>query len=123
MQKLKQEDALHAQRTAERLRRIAGITATNWGVRCEDVEAFPCRGERENLARIAAIGIAREILYVDLGTLALHFGADAEAMAASCNRAAEKSERNEDFRYTYRFLRTACAAMLDVDASPGCDSA
>ena len=101
--------------TRERIRSVAYLTAHCWNVSRETIEAFPCEGEIEQTARMVAVALARDLLFPTLERLALHFGGDAESMAACCNRVAEKAEREAEFRNIVQFLESACASVLGYD--------
>jgi chromosomal replication initiation ATPase DnaA len=98
--------------TRDKLTRIAHLCAHAWGVRREEIERFPCQGEARLWARRVAIALSRQILLTGLERLALHFGGEAEWIAAACNRVAEKAERDPEFRTTLQFLERACSAAL-----------
>ncbi len=108
---LLREDVL----TRGQLRRIAHLCAHSWGVPQKSIERFPCEGEIPQLARTVAIALSRELLFTRLERLDLHFGSDAEAIAAACNRVDERAERNGEFRTTLQFLRSACITALALD--------
>ena len=102
-------------RTYDCLFRIAYLCANCWGVKRDEIETADAAGERQHLARMAAIAIARDLLLTRLDRLALYFGGDSETSTAACNRIAERIEQDYDFRLTIRFLKSACATVLGLD--------
>src|SRR5579859_516511 len=94
---------------------VSYIAAHCWNVSREAIERFPCEGNKEQLARMVAVALSRDLLLPTLERLAHHFGSDAEAMAACCNRVAELAERDAKFRSTVEFLRGAATSLLGYD--------
>lgn len=99
-------------RTYDRLFRISLLCAPCWGVSREDIEIFPTAGERQRLARMAAITIAWELLATSPERLTLHYGGDVVEVAAAHKQIKERIERDYEFRITMRFLKSACATIL-----------
>ena len=115
MQKPNELSAVSADaRLHERLFLIADLCAHCWGVRRDAIETFPVLGEREEVARMAAIAIAYTLIRTRSERLARHFGGDAGTTEAAMNEVSARSERDYAFRITMRFIKSACAAVLGL---------
>lgn len=63
--------------------------------------------------RSIAIALARDILHLDLTTLARAFCCrDAEEVAAHCNRVHERAAREPGYRHAFALLKASCGRAI-----------
>ncbi len=103
-----------AVRLAERIGRIAWLTAHCHHVAPAAILRKPRFDADATRARMVAIALSRDLLSAPLPALSRAFGENPDVMAAACNRVAERAERDTEFRTSLNFLKASCAAALGL---------
>ncbi len=98
----------------DRIGRIAFLAAHAYGLSLKDIRVRPRFHPEAMLARMVAIALARDVLATPLAALADFFGEDEAAMAAACNRVAERAARTQSFATTLMFLKSGASSMLGL---------
>jgi chromosomal replication initiation ATPase DnaA len=98
----------------DRIGRLAFLAAHAYGLTLADIRNRPRFHPEATLARMVAIALARDLLAASLTNLVAFFGEDEMAMAAACNRVAERAERAPAFATTLMFLKSGGAAILGL---------
>ncbi len=106
--------ALPAPADTDRIGRIAFLAAHAWGLTLSDIRSRPRFHPEATLARMVAIALARDLLAAPLASLAAFFEEDEAAIAAACNRIAERAARSPSFATTLMFLKSGGAAILGI---------
>ena len=108
-----QEDP-HPAPDFDRVGRIAFLAAHAYGLTLKDIRTRPRFHPEATLARMVAIALARDLLATPLAALAEFFSEDEAAMAAACNRVAERAARTPAFATTLMFLKSGAISILGI---------